>query len=362
MEIQEKRLRYSRTFDKVYFPVVSICASFLISGIVFALLGFNPLTAFGGLLSGSLGSMNAWGETLNKAVPVALTGLSYAIANRCGVVNLGAEGQVYMGALCAVLVGTELSTLPAAIHIPLTLLAGFLGGAIFGQLPAMMKNRFGASELITTIMFNYVALYFVHYMIAGPIKDLSAGSNFAQSKQMLATAQLPRLLEGTRLHAGLLVAIAALIFYQFFLFHTTRGYELRVIGLNRTAGECAGMNPRSNTLLSMFLAGGFAGLAGACELMGVQLRIMENAFNGIGFDGVAVALRGGSSAGGIALPRLLYGALKSGSNKMQMKSGVPVSTIYMLQGFIILFVVGKKLFDYHKLHKSPKNQPVKEVA
>lgn len=360
MEKNQTRLRLGRAFDTVYFPVVSICASFLIAGIVFALLGFDPLTAFGGLLSGSLGSVKAWGETLNKAVPVILTGLSYAVAKRCGVVNLGAEGQVYMGALAAVLVGTELTNLPAAVHLPLTLLAGFLGGALFGLLPAILKNRFGASELITTIMFNYVALYFVHYMIAGPIKDYGSTSNFAQSKQMLETAQLPRLLAGTRLHAGLLVAILALLFYQFFLFHTTRGYELRVIGLNRSAGECAGMNAKRNTLLSMLLAGGFAGLGGACELMGVQLRIMENAFNGFGFDGVAVALLGGSSSGGIALSGLLFGALKSGANKMQMKSGVPTATIYMLQGLIILFVVGKMMFDYHKLHKKPGKQAVKE--
>ena len=281
------------------------------------------------------------------------------IAQRCGVVNLSAEGQVYIGALCAVLAGTELD-LPMALHIPVTLLAAFLGGALFGTLPAIMKNRFGASELITTIMFNYVALYFVHYMIAGPIKDLNSGSNFAQSKQMLESAQLPRLLAGTRLHAGLIVAVAALVFYQFFLFHTTRGYEMRVIGLNRTAGECAGMNTKTNTLLSMFLAGGFAGLGGACELMGVQLRIMENAFNGFGFDGVAVALLGGNAAGGIALSSLLFGALKSGATKMQMKSGVPTATIYMLQGLIILFVVGKRLFDYHRLHKKSRKHAVKE--
>lgn len=361
MKRRQPQLQIGRLFDKVYFPAMSICASFLIAGIAFALLGFDPVAAFGGLLSGSLGSLNAWGETLNKAVPVALTGLSYAIAQRCGVVNLGAEGQVYIGALCAVLAGTELD-LPMALHIPVTLLAAFLGGALFGTLPAIMKNRFGASELITTIMFNYVALYFVHYMIAGPIKDLNSGSNFAQSKQMLESAQLPRLLAGTRLHAGLIVAVAALVFYQFFLFHTTRGYEMRVIGLNRTAGECAGMNTKTNTLLSMFLAGGFAGLGGACELMGVQLRIMENAFNGFGFDGVAVALLGGNAAGGIALSSLLFGALKSGATKMQMKSGVPTATIYMLQGLIILFVVGKRLFDYHRLHKKSRKHVVKEGA
>lgn len=347
--------------DRVYFPLVSILASFVVAGAAFALMGFDPFTAFGGLLSGSLGNLNAWGETLNKATPVILTGLSYAIAQRCGVVNLGAEGQVYIGALCAVIVGTEVS-LPAPIHIPLTLLSAFVGGALFGTLPAIMKNRFGASELITTIMFNYVALYFTHYMIAGPIKDMDSGSNFAQSKQMLETAQLPRLLSGTRLHAGILVAILALLFYQFFLFHTTRGYEMRVIGLNSSAGRCAGMNVRSNTLLSMFLAGGFAGLGGACELMGVQLRIMENAFNGFGFDGVAVALLGGNTSGGIVLSGLLFGALKSGANKMQMKSGVPTATIYMLQGLIILFVVGKKLFDYHRLGKKSRRHAEKEAA
>lgn len=347
------RLQAGKAFDTLYFPVMSILASVLIAGVLFAALGFDPMAAFGGLLSGSFGSMNAWGETLNKATPVILTGLSYAIAQRCGVVNLGAEGQVYIGALCAVLAGTELE-LPAPVHIPVTLAAAFLGGALFGMLPAMMKNRFGSSELITTIMFNYVALYFVHYMIADPIKDLSGTSNFAQSKQMLETAQLPRILAGTRLHAGILVAVLALAFYQFFLFHTTRGYEMRVIGLNRTAGACAGMNMKSNTLLSMFIAGGFAGLGGACELMGVQLRIVENAFNNFGFDGVAVALLGSNTAGGIFFSGILFGALKSGATKMQMKSGAPTATIYMLQGLIILFVIGKKLFDYHKLQKRRK--------
>lgn len=361
MKLKQSRLQARKLFDSVYFPVMSIGASFVIAGIVIALLGFDPIAAYAGLISGSLGGLNTWGETLNKAVPVALTGLSYAIAQRCGVVNLGAEGQVYIGALCAVLVGTEVQ-LPGPLHIPLTLAAAWLGGALFGMLPAIMKNRFGSSELITTIMLNYVALYLVHYMIAGPIKDIDSVSNFAQSKQLLETAQLPRLLEGTRLHAGLIVAILALIFYQFYLFHTVRGYEMRVIGLNRSAGACAGMNCKTNTLLSMIYAGGFAGLGGACELMGVQLRIMENAFNGIGFDGVAVALLGSNASGGIALSSLLFGALKSGANKMQMKSDVPTAIIYMLQGLIILFVVGKKLFDYYKLNKKHKSIVVKEVV
>ena len=355
MKDRLSRISVGAALDRIYFPVMSILAAFLISSVIFVVLGFNPLVAFQGLLDGSVGSLKAWGDTLNKATPVILTGLSYAIAQRCGIVNLGAEGQVYIGALCGALVGTEVS-LPAPFHGIVTLAAAFLGGALFGMLPAIMKNRFGASELITTIMFNYVALYFVHYLISGPIKDLSATSNMAQSKQMLETAQLPRLLAApNRLHAGILIAILALVFYQFFLFHTKRGFEMRVIGLNRTAGECAGMNTKSNTLLSMFIAGGFAGLAGACELMGVLSRIQLNCFNNIGFDGIAVALLGGNTAFGILLSGILFGGLKSGANKMMMKSGAPTAVIYMLQGLIILFVIGKKLFDYHKLQKNKKH-------
>ena len=339
-------------FRGIYSAAVPILAAVIVSAVAFALMGYDPLKAFGGLLSGSMGSLNAWGGTLNKATPLILTGLSYAVAQRCGIVNLGGEGQVYIGALAAVLVGTELSGLPAPIHLPLTLLAGFLGGGLFGLLPAAMKNRFGASELITTIMLNYVALYFVHYMIAGPIKDTSTTSNFAQSKQVLDTAQLPRILPGTRLHAGILVVVAMLIFYRFFMWHTTRGYEMRVIGYSPTVGECAGMNVKADTLLSMFLAGGFAGLGGSCELLGVQLRIMENAFNGLGFNGIAVALLGGNTAGGIALSGLLFGALSNGANKMQIQSGLPSATTYMLQGLIILFVVGRALFAFRRFRRS----------
>ncbi len=342
-----------------YYPIVSILASFVIAGIIMQVLGFSPYEAFKGLISGSLGNKRAWGETLNKAVPIALTGLSYAIAKRCGVINLGAEGQVYAGALCAVLVGTEIDFLPAPLHILLTLIVAFIGGALYGAIPAILKNRFGASELITTIMFNYIALYFVHFMIAGPIKDYSSTSNFAQSKAMLVTARLPRILPGTRLHAGLFVAVAALLFFQFILFHTTRGYEMRVIGLNQNAGEYAGINVHKNRILSMFIAGGFAGLGGACELMGVQLRIMENAFNGLGFDGIAVALLGGNTTGGIAASSILFGALSSGANKMQMKSGVPTATVYILQGLVILFVIGKRLFDIRRMKRTAMGGAVK---
>lgn len=340
----------------IYFPIVSIVAALLLSAAIIQLMGFNAIAAIGGLISGSFGSLGAIADTLNKATPVILTGLSYAIAQRCGIINLGAEGQLYMGTLCATLVGTNFAGLPSALHIPFTLVAGFLGGALYGMLVGLMKNFFGASELITTIMLNYIAISFCSWCISGPIKDLDASSNFPQSRAVLESAQLPRILTGTRLHAGIIVAVLALVFYYIFLWHTKKGYQMRAIGLSRSVAQYAGMRTNTTSLLAIFIAGGFAGLGGTVELLGVQFRLVNNFSVNFGFDGVAVALLGSNNALGIGLSGILFGALRSGANKMQMLTNVPVAVIYMIQGFIILFVIGRALFDFTRLRRGGKKQ------
>ena len=343
----------------LYFPVIAIVMALVGGGIIIASLGFEPFGAYLNLLKGSFGSVNAISETLIKACPVIFTGLSYALAMRCGLINLGAEGQLYMGALAATLVGTNFAFLPLAIHLPLTLMAGFLGGGLWGLAVGALKVRFGASELITTIMFNYIAIHFVSYCISGPIKDTSG--TLPQSRQILTSAQLPRLLTGTRLHAGVIVAVLGIAFYYFFMWKTTKGYEMRVIGFNPTAGEYAGMNLKTNSVMAMAIAGGFAGLAGCIEIVGMQLRLMQNFSTGYGFDGIAVALLGANSPVGIALSGVLFGALRSGSGKMEMLSKVPSAVIYMIQALIILFVVGRALFDFSKKRRTPSDCKVKET-
>lgn len=330
---------------KLYFPIAAIIVALLLGALIIKALGFNPVLAYGCLISGSLGNFKTIGETLNKAMPVAMTGLSFAIARRCGVVNLGAEGQLYMGALAAVLVGTNLGGLPPVLHITLAVAAGFLGGALYGLLVSFLKNRFGADELITTIMFNYIAITFCSYLVAGPIKNMESASNFPQSRNVLESAQLPRILSGTRLHAGLFIVIAAILFYYFFTWKTNKGYEMRVMGYNPTAGVYAGMNKNKVRSLVMFLAGGFAGLGGAIELLGVQHRLLEGFSMNFGFDGVAVALLGNTNPIGIGLSSILFGILRSGSNKMEMIANVPNALIYMIQGLIILFVIGRELLN-----------------
>ncbi len=344
----------------LYFPVAAIVMALVGGGIIIAAMGFHPFGAYLNLLKGSFGSVNAISETLIKACPVVFTGLSYAIARRCGLINLGAEGQLYIGALAATLVGTNLQGLPLPLHLLLTLIAGFMGGAVWGVLVGILKVRFGASELITTIMFNYIAIQFVSYCISGPIKD-TAGT-LPQSRSILTSAQLPRLLSGTRLHAGVIVAILGILFYYFFMWKTTKGYEMRVIGFNPTAGEYAGMNLRTNSVLAMAVAGGFAGLGGCIEIIGMQLRLMPNFSTGYGFDGIAVALLGANSPVGIALSGILFGALRSGSGKMEMLSKVPSAVIYMIQALIILFVVGRSLFDFSKKHRNSGDYKKKGVS
>jgi simple sugar transport system permease protein len=340
-----------------YYPLISIAMALLGGGIIISALGFNPFDAYRALIKGSFGNANAIGETLVKASPLIFTGLSYAIAKRCGIINLGAEGQLYAGALTGTIVGTTLAGLPMAIHLPLAIAAGFLGGAVYGMLVGILKMKFGASELITTIMFNYIAINIVSFCVTGPMKDTASGS-YPQSKSILASARFPHLMEGSRLHAGIFVVILALLFYYFFMWRTTRGYQMRVIGLNSSAGQYAGMNIKTNSILSMFLAGGMAGIGGSMEIMAVQFRLLQDFSSNYGFDGIAVALLGNNSPIGIALSGILFGALRSGSGKMQMLAQVPSAVIYMIQGFIILFVIGRELFNLSKLRKNKKQNVI----
>ncbi|HHY37503.1 MAG TPA: ABC transporter permease [Clostridia bacterium] len=302
-------------------------------------MGLDPVSAYRALVLGSVGNLNAVGETLVKAVPLMFTGLSFAFAFRCGLINIGAEGQLYMGGLLSVCAGVFIKGLPALIHLPLALAAGFAGGGLWGLISGWLKTRFGASEIITTVMLNYVAIYFVSYLVTGPLK--APPGNFPHTEPVAVTAELPRILAGTRLHLGFIFALLAICFYYVFLWHTREGFELRVVGQNTEAAKYAGMKPSSSIMTAMFLAGGMGGLAGAGEILGVQHRLMQAFSPGYGFDGIAVALLGLNTPLGIFLAAVLFGILRSGGNMMQMMVEVPIALIYIIQALVILFVVAQ---------------------
>lgn len=349
--------RILKKMKAAYYPVAAIIISLILGGVLIALLGFDPLTAYKGMLKGSVGSISAFCVSLNKSVPIILTGLAFAVANRSGLVNLGAEGQLYIGAMSAVLVGAYIEMHPA-LHLSLVLLVGFISGALYGTIVAVLKNRFDANELIVTIMLNYIAISFVEWLIDEPFRGPSTQGNFPQSATILDSAKLPKLFEGVRLHAGVIVVIIALLVYWFFLWKTTKGYEMRVVGLNPSAAAYAGMDIGKNRIRAMFLAGGFAGLAGAVELCAVQFKIIYGFSSNFGFDGIAVALLGNGTPIGILLSGLLLGMLRAGADKMQVLTSVPSSTLQVIQGMIILFVVGRKLFNISRLKKKRQQNKV----
>ncbi|MBU5434100.1 ABC transporter permease [Pseudoflavonifractor sp. MSJ-37] len=250
-------------------PILAIVFALLVGAILIVVMGLDVTTAYPALLQGAFGSKNAIGETIVKTTPLIFTALSYALAKRCGMVNLGAEGQIYIGGLCSAIVGLYFP-LPAVIHIPLAVIAGFVGGGLWGMLAGALKIKFGASEMITTIMLNYLANYFVNYMVGNVIKE---PGDLPQSAKILSTAQMPRLVSGTRIHLGIVIALLCVVLYYVFLWRTRQGFETRVVGLNPEAARYAGFNTDRRSLGAMFMAGGLAGLAGLVEILGIQLRV-----------------------------------------------------------------------------------------
>lgn len=337
-----------------YFPVVAVGLALVLGALFIAALGFDWALAYQNLVLGALGNVNAISESLIKATPLIFTGLSFAIASRCGMINLGAEGQLYIGGLFSTWVGISFQNLPVFLHLPLALLAGMVGGGLWGMLTAWLKSRFGASELITSIMLNYIAIRLVAFFVTGPMKE--PGGAFPQSAMIAQTAQLPRLVPQTRLHAGLLLALLCVGVYYVFLWRTVKGFEMRMVGLNPSAAEYAGIRVKRSALLSMTMAGAFAGLAGSSEILGIQLRLFQDFSQNYGFDGIAVALLGNNSPVGILLSGLLFGVLKSGTNKMQMTAEVPSSLVQIVQALVILFVVGRELFHFFGKDTKPSKR------
>ncbi|MBW7959430.1 MAG: ABC transporter permease [Candidatus Promineofilum sp.] len=341
------------------YPAIAVIAALAVCAVILLVMGLDPVLAYQKLFQGAFGSKNAISETLTHAIPLLLCALSFAVGVQGGLINLGATGQLYIGALAGGAVGIYLH-LPPILHIPLILVVGFIAGGAYGLLIAFLKNRFGVSELISTIMMNYVAIYLLNYLVTGPMKDTSSANNLPQSALIATTAKLSIILPGTRLHAGLYLAIAALLFYYLFFYKTPLGYQIRVGGLNPDAAHYAGFSIEKNNYVTMFLAGGFAGLAGCVQIMSVQSRLIHAFAKELGFSGVAVALLGNNTPLGIAISSILFAGLDGGAAKMQTLAKVPNAVVYMLQGIILMFVVGQEMFNL--FHRRQRRAGIKKEA
>jgi len=323
--------------------LLAIAAAFLAASILIAILGINPIRAFGAFIQGSLGTRNGMAETLVRATPLALAGLGVAVAFRAGVWNIGAEGQIFLGALGATLVGLYLPPLPRPVHLLLVGLGGFAGGALWGGIAGFLKARFQANEIIVTIMMNYLGILLVGFLVTGPMKDASGLAPQPQTVPLIASALLPKLIPATRAHIGTLFAIAAAGVVWFMMKRTSLGYELRSSGANPDAARHVGIDVKRAVVVAMLISGGLAGLAGANEVSGVQHYLTQDISSGYGYLSIAVALFGGLEPLGILFSSLFFGAVLVGSEAMQRGLSVPIYLVYIIEGLVIISMLLRQL-------------------
>lgn len=328
-------------------PLAGVVMALLIGAIMLVVLRADPIAAYGTLLRGAAGSVSGITQTLVKATPLLLVGLGICIAFRANVINIGGEGQIIAGAIVATWFPLTFNTWPGWLLIPATLTLGFLSGAAWGFVPGILKARLAVNEILSTIMMNSIAQQLMYLLIRGPMMDpagIAAGTFLAQSARLPQQVWLPRLIPQTLLHAGVIIAVILAVLAYIFLWRTTIGYRIRAVGFNPDASRYAGINVPFYQALSMTLAGGFAGLAGAVEVIGVQHRLLDGITSGYGFTGIVAALLGGLHPLALIPASVLFGGLLVGANEMQRAVQVPSSLITAILGLVVLFVSGAALW------------------
>jgi len=376
-----KQKRASKLLQTLLVPVLAVLTGFIIGAVVIVvsnnavIAAFQNFfhapgaalaatwkaiaTAYGALLYGSLGSLpeifrafqsyNATGdskalllaiypftESLATVTPYMLAGLGVAVGFKCGLFNIGAEGQFGIGALCSAFVGYSIHGLPWYIHLPLAMLAGAAGGAIWAAIPGLLKGLTGAHEVVTTIMMNYVSYRLSDWLLNGPMK---APGYRPLTSVVENSAMLPRFFpDPLRFNWGFVLALAMAVFIWWFLFKTTIGMEIRSVGANPDGARYAGMNILRNFVIAMSISGALAGLAGSSQVLGIDHWVGQGFSAGYGFDSIAIALLGQSHPVGVVLAAFLWGTLRSGATRMQSLAGVPIEIISIIQGLVVVFV------------------------
>ncbi len=376
--IRVQKFNIYRLID-LLIPILAVLLALTVGALILLTQNTNPFEAYAAMFSGAFTNKNGMADTLVKAIPLLLVALGVAIAFRGGVINIGAEGQLIMGAMLTTWIGLTFGqTMPGWVVIILGILGGALAGGVWAAVPGVLKARLGVNEILTTIMMNQIAIQIAFYLLRGPMIDpaeVAAGTNIPHSARLPRTTDLPRFtdiaqalgfdqtakeigltgfpaelyglfVEPTRLHTGLIIAIVLAILVYVFLWRTTIGYRIRAVGQNPNAARYAGINVKRYIVLSITLGGVFAGLAGSIEILGLHHRMFEPTAvsAGYGFSGIVVALFGYLHPLGIIPSAILFGGLLVGGDKMQRAVQVPQVLITIILGMVVLFVVSADLW------------------
>ena len=362
-------------------PLGSVLLAFVVGAILVAVTGGDPFKAYQALICGGFGLFCFGGEpsvlqlsnTLVFLAPLIMAGIAVALPFRAGMFNIGAEGQLIMGAIAAATVGIHLTGWPPWALLLLVLLCGAAGGALWAGIVGVLKATTGAHEVVTTIMLNFVAQWFLRFLIIGGPLQLPGGSS--KSSPIASSAQLATLIPHDnrivfglpstvyRAHTGLFIALAAAALFAFLLWRTSLGYEIRAVGQSQRAARYAGISVRRTLIVTMLIAGAFAGLAGAVQIAAVDHNLTDQYFSDTtGFDAIAVALLGLNSAVGIILAAILFGALHAGGSVMQSDAGVSGNLVYVLQALILFSIAANFLRSFKLRLPSPGRVPSTPAA
>ena len=371
----EKEKRTRGITDVLLILVITILAG----TVLILACGASPMEAYGLFFRGIFGTPAGFAEIFVKACPLILTGLGCAVAYRTGFFNIGAEGQFYVGAMATTMVALNWTAVPGIPRIILSLVIGFLAGGVWALIAAVCKAKFNISEIIVTIMLNYIAINFLGYAVRSFLMDPEG--NVPQSAKIDKAVQLGTLIRATRFHAGILIAIICVLVVWFFLEKTTMGYELKAVGLNKRGSTCNGISVMKNIVLSAFLSGGLSAVAGGIEVLAIQKKLLEGISSNCGYTAVLIALvaftnwtfankkrsgagtdsypdakglylalrtGGGDNPIGVFFVAVLYAAMQVGASSMQRQLGVPSAIVNILIGLVVVLILGRELFHFKK--------------
>lgn len=328
-------------------PFFAIVLALALGGVLLLLLGRDPIEAYRAMWDGAIGNpfenTTSIANTFTRSIPLMLVATGICVAFRGGVINIGAEGQLFIGAVSVVALTASVGdSLPPLVYVPLSLLVGFGGGALWGAIPGFLRARFSVNEILCTIMMNQIAIQLLAILLSGPLRDPSA--NVTQSARLPEAVWLGRMLPPTRLHTGIFVALIATVLTWMLLWRTPLGYRIRAVGQNREASRYAGISVPVYIVLALTLSGGLAGLGGAVELTGVSRRMVSGFAAGYGFSGIVVAIFGRLHPLGAIPSALLFSAMVTGAERMQRTVQVHYETIIAIQGIVVLFAVSSSMW------------------
>lgn len=342
-------------------PLLAVALALLASAGFILARGANPITAYVAMLQGAFGSVAALANTGVRATPLLLGGLGVALGFKAGLLNVGVEGQIYMGGAAATAVGIVPLPVPGWLHLSLAVLAGFVGGLLWGLVPAYLRAYRGVSEIVVTLMLNYVAIHFASFLVHeyGPLGKQDVF--YPQSPFILPSARLPILIKGTSLHGGIVLGLVFGVILYLVLYYTDFGFRTRMIGENPEAARYAGVDVRRQIFVVLLLSCGLGGLAGTGEVLGLKLALYDRFSEGLGYDAIAVALMANGDPLGVILTAIFFGVLRAGAGKMQVVTGIPTPIASVIQALAVLFVIAIGFAERARVTRR-EQEPEQEVA